>query len=586
MKKLTLILLLAILCVSCKRMPQYPTELLRIDSLCYSNPDSALIQLESLAYKMPESEESVRNYFQLLMVKAHDKAYHKHTTASGILSVLPYYEKKGDPRLLPEAYYYAGRVMRDLGDAPQALDYFQKGLEAIQSQDKQQIPDNEICNTNTLKFVIYLQTGYLLNSQQLHDEAIESFKLAYSVSELMSDTAMMIVVLGDLGQAYEAEGNDEEALNYFVNAEQLANSTGDKKNLSSILCHEALVLTQLGRDHEAQNKLSLVSEVLIPKHLLSKYYLVNAYYYSETGQIDSALYYYDRLSVYGNAEARIHAKLWFANQAVAQNRPSDAIEYLRQYLSETNEISKNSNAEAIALAHSLYNYQLRERENNQLKLRNAKIRIYLTIAITSAILLIAVFLFMLKIQSQKREKAQQQFLHLQLQQKQKELESEQTIQKNTQRIQALEAKITATSSEKDTLQKELEALKLATQHAELGKQRNQIFRQLLDVAPITFLINERELENKILSAEDWEKIEDFFKANNPDFVSILLSLHTFTTIEWHVTLLVKLGFNPKSIGVLIPTSQSSVSSIRRRLFEKIFKKKGNSSDWDDFICDL
>ena len=28
--------------------------------------------------------------------------------------------------LLPEAYYYAGRVYADLGNAPQALDYYQK----------------------------------------------------------------------------------------------------------------------------------------------------------------------------------------------------------------------------------------------------------------------------------------------------------------------------------------------------------------------------------------------------------------------------------------------------------------------------
>lgn len=581
-----LFLLLATLCIGCKRVPQYPTELLRIDSLIYVNPDSGYQMVQELAPRMASAPESERRYYELLSVILDDKLQHPYTSDSLITDVLHYYQNGSDARLLPLAYYYAGRITRKLGDAPQALDYMQHALDAVQTEQYRRIQDKEFCMPHSLEAVLYSQIGYLLNSQQLHEEAIASFEQAYLVQKMCADTVGMIIALCDLGYSFQAEDNNEDALNYFDNAEQLARLSMDSIHLNTISYNEALSLIHLNKYKDAQDKLSKVSESLIPESHINRYYATKAYLYTETKNIDSTQYYYNKLSNLGYEDARLQAKLWFANQAVEQKHPDEAIEYLRQYITETNEISKNSNAEATALAHSLYNYQLREKENTQLKLRDAQSRIYLTIAITSAILLIAFFLFMLKIQSQKREKAQQQFLHLQLQQKQKELESEQTLQKNIQRIQELEAEINATSSEKDTMQKELEALKLATQHAELGKQRNQIFMQMLDVAPVTFMINERELENKMLSPEDWAEIEDFFKANNPDFVSTLLSLHTFTTIEWHVTLLVKLGLNPKSIGVLIPTSQSSVSSIRRRLFEKIFKKKGNSSDWDTFICNL
>ena len=37
---------------------------------------------------------------------------------------------KNTIRLLPEACYYAGRFTRDLGDAPQALDYFHQALDS------------------------------------------------------------------------------------------------------------------------------------------------------------------------------------------------------------------------------------------------------------------------------------------------------------------------------------------------------------------------------------------------------------------------------------------------------------------------
>ena len=70
-------------------------------------------------------------YYRLLCIKANDKAYILHTSDSLILPVLHYYIEKDDERHLPEAYYYAGRVYRDLGDAPQALEYFEKAAEAL-----------------------------------------------------------------------------------------------------------------------------------------------------------------------------------------------------------------------------------------------------------------------------------------------------------------------------------------------------------------------------------------------------------------------------------------------------------------------
>ncbi len=68
-------------------------------------------------------------YYQLLTIKARDKAYITHTSDSLILEVLHYYEKRKDKKHLPEAYYYAGRIYRDLGDAPQALEYFFKAID-------------------------------------------------------------------------------------------------------------------------------------------------------------------------------------------------------------------------------------------------------------------------------------------------------------------------------------------------------------------------------------------------------------------------------------------------------------------------
>ena len=114
--------------VTCHRKPSYPAVLLQADSLTLVEPEEAISLLNSLAKDMETAPKASRMYYELLCIKAADKAYITHTSDSLIRQLVDYYEDEGDKRLLAEAYYYAGRTYRDLNDAPRALDFFQKSL--------------------------------------------------------------------------------------------------------------------------------------------------------------------------------------------------------------------------------------------------------------------------------------------------------------------------------------------------------------------------------------------------------------------------------------------------------------------------
>ena len=109
--------------------------------------------LDSMKPQMSEVGEAVKNYYLLLRIKAADKAYITHTSDTAILRLVDYYENDGDKTLLPITYYYAGRVYRDLQDAPQALDFFRKAEDAIKD-----------CGSEDTKFLAYIygQIGYCL----------------------------------------------------------------------------------------------------------------------------------------------------------------------------------------------------------------------------------------------------------------------------------------------------------------------------------------------------------------------------------------------------------------------------------------
>ena len=91
---------------------------------------------------------------------------------------------------------------------------------------------------------------------------------------------------------------------------------------------------------------------------------------------------------------------------------------------------------------------------------------------------------------------------------------------------------------------------------------------------------------KRLSTEDWNGIEERFRSVYPRFTSTLITLHNMSETELRVCYLIKLNASPSEIAGVISKDTSSVSSIRSRLYKKVFGKKGSSKDWDEFIRSL
>lgn len=89
-----------------------------------------------------------------------------------------------------------------------------------------------------------------------------------------------------------------------------------------------------------------------------------------------------------------------------------------------------------------------------------------------------------------------------------------------------------------------------------------------------------------LKKADWDAIEQQFQSVYPRFTSTLLSLYTMSQVEYQVCLLLKLNATPSEIADVLCKDTSSISSIRSRLYKKVFGKKGSSKDWDKFVLSL
>lgn len=370
MKTNTLLILLTCLPLcfcACGRKP-YPQSLIVADSLASVQPESAISLLKLLKDNMKAEPEATQMYYQLLCIKANDKAYIRHTSDSLILPVLNYYIEKDDKHHLAEAYYYAGRVYRDLEDAPQALGYFEKAIEAS--------PKNA---GYKVKSKIYSQMGILFLYQKAYDEALRAFKEAKKCNIQIKDSASIVFNLRDIADSHRCINQNDSALYYYRQSYNLANILRNHNLMVMVQSQIASLYTELEKYDLAQQALQPSLDSLdYPSK--SGIFSIASKVYHKTGRIDSAIYYYKELLECGTIYAKQTAQKGLAEIALDHNNPQEALLYLNQYMQSTDSILKITDTETIRHMTSLYNYQLREKENKQLKTRNEhkqKLIIYL-----------------------------------------------------------------------------------------------------------------------------------------------------------------------------------------------------------------
>lgn len=90
----------------------------------------------------------------------------------------------------------------------------------------------------------------------------------------------------------------------------------------------------------------------------------------------------------------------------------------------------------------------------------------------------------------------------------------------------------------------------------------------------------------VVTQEEWNTLEQNILAQSPDFKNILINKCKLSDFEFQVCMLVKCNMTPTEIMTLTHKSKSAISSVRNRMYYKIFNKKGSTTDFDNFIRQL
>ena len=89
-----------------------------------------------------------------------------------------------------------------------------------------------------------------------------------------------------------------------------------------------------------------------------------------------------------------------------------------------------------------------------------------------------------------------------------------------------------------------------------------------------------------LSPQEWQELEQRLKSVYPRFSSSLYGLFNLSPSEYQMCMLLKVRTSPAEIAAVLKRDKSTISSMRRRLYKKVFGKEGSGKDWDEFIQSL
>lgn len=561
-----------------------PSVLVVADSLISVAPDSALRYLEGLNDKMASASESVRMYYHLLCVKAADRSFVPHTSDSLILPVLRYYEKN-NRRYLPEAYYYAGRVYLDLHDASRSLDCFGKSLKELPGEGNELL---EIC--------IYNQLGTLFSIQGLHKEALDIYRTCHRLSIASADSVEIINSLYNMGHTYRELDRQDSAQLYLEEAEPLACCRSECRDLHYAILGDLICIylnLQNGKAMPTFNKRAL--------HFVNRFHSANfstgAAFYLHTSYEDAdrrAKEFYDKLPELCFVEDRQVAYRELLLQAAIAPEKIGCMEpelpYIRHFVDSVHKITR---AASLRQMNSLYDYQLQKKDNLWLEASNREKTLYISVSLVAIVIILLLFLVYRLYSKRKRVEL---LFRLQMIEQIKDdayKRSNRFIEESNAKIHRLEEELQERCATNENLKQELqrqkELLAKETRQMAIEQEKRTLAQQIVSESELCRTFRERLLDPKgvvYVTADEWKSLKEKLGSVYPDFFPKLSSLYAFNDFQWQVCMLVKAQFAPAEIAKLTERPKETITSTRRRLYNRIFQEKGVPEDWDNFIHSL
>ena len=562
--------LIAMAIVSCNRDVATMETLSHAEAIMQEHPDSALSLLQAIDTEAIATDRC-RALHALLLSQAYDKNYIDLTSDSLISIAINYYADTDDHRHAMLAHYYRGRIYENDGDIASCI------IQCLDAEKR-----TLLINDYFYLGMIYGTIADCYNKAYNFDEernyalrSLESFKKTSNELYIKYAYLSYGVSLVNCKKYSDAEKFYEELLKV------------DKYKQDNIFYRKIISnfihLKWINKDYQAIRK--ILYSIKNEYECDATTFAIIADLYRNENKIDSAQSYLSnaKMLIKTDREKAITKHVEYDIMCDNQNYAQ-----ARKQLSDLNKIQND--AIRIIWEQSVIknqrDYFRQKTELAEYKNREQKL-IHISAYIIIGILVLCIAFFIVY-----RYKKEKRINKLKLNQILQELSYKETqIAKTKQRISLTEK---ALSEEQHLNKQYCNEIEIQNQMLKLYEKQQEyeiIYRQIAErqVAKssiVGYFKAVAHSETNTINHDDWEQLYKYVNTQYPQFVQRLSDLVKLSEIEHKVCVLVKCKMTPKEISILTNRSIESVSSIRRRLYKKIYMKQGKPSDLDNLIYSL
>lgn len=526
--------------VACNPQPESTDLLTEAQSLVESNPDSAMILIDSLFY--PEKSLSKDHYMRYLVTRtqAKYKTYRPIVEDTLIFQARDYFSKRNkEPRMAALAWFYSGCLYRERNDIEDAIQHYTEAKTyAAKTTD------------SALQGLIQYNIGDLFVQSGLYTKALDNYKAAALFYK--ENPEKESYSLSAVGRMYLLDRKPDSAFIYLQKGLDIAESTNDNTLQGLLKQNIAVAYQEIGQYSEAENYLRQ-SYLHQSYQEESRYYLNLAKLYSKMGQQDSTVLYSEKLKssieLSNSNSLKASAYNYLSKWETSNGNSKEALNYQNIYINSLMQTMEDRKNQSVFEIEQKYNFEKQQNQYNRRNLRFKQILI-LVMSILLVVAIVSLFLFR-KMIKERNEKIKMQNNVLTLHATNKDLLSVE------REYQTIETELRETTQWKLDLYKKIVQLK----HT-ISEKDSKIYKSLFDkLAKILFVEN---------SETPWIEIIQTVENLYPELPQLIKQQNiSLTETEYNVHLLSYAGLSVKEMAFLLNLSEHTIYKARTNLNKKI-----------------
>ncbi len=578
------IFLLLIFAIACSSGTH--SGLKRVASLADDNPELARKVLDSIDYNSLCQND--RYFYNLLDIKTKDKLYITHTSDSLILDVVDFYSRHQSSGNYPEALYYAGRVLSDIGDYPSSLKYFQQALDLLPH-------DTPYVH---LRGSVLSQTGRMLNTLRLYREAVPYIRSAIEIDSIENNPVNTYYDYQLLGSLYMNMDKCDTAEMYYRKAYGLAPDYPPMEK-ASLRVYLAAIHEEKG---EIDSALSYIrgtpDEIWKDSRSWALSYAAEIYQKAEI--YDTAYMYARELSMDSTAKNRRFGYLVLSSPPFDKKIPHDSLyNFYSDFRKELIKYYNNSSKDAAVLQNTIYNYSLHERERAKAESENFKLKIWIAVIALCLVMSLCLILWF-NLRNRIRYISQRHLLDsIMILKKQlmhsavlpdtdiystkvsDGIDTSVTTPPPKEIVTGLPKKDVSVDRIQSKMREELKGLCdsgfLESTDWKLKIEKTDAHKKLMECIRLKKHLNEED--------ELWLNLREAIQNEFPMFFERLdlLAEKPLKAKDLHTAMLIKCGVKPVDMVVLFLRSKGAISQRRETLCQKLFAGQISLADMDKII---